>query len=94
MIQNIIIKCPKCGYEYLAGELFLPKHFLGQPTNVTRNDKGEIMFYDGIDMDNEEKYICDNCNTPFHITADIAFNSYYNEEEDFSKDHVTKLKKK
>jgi uncharacterized OB-fold protein len=25
----IAIECPKCGKEFLPGEIYLPKHFLG-----------------------------------------------------------------
>ena len=27
--SKITIECPKCGREYLPGEICLPKHFLG-----------------------------------------------------------------
>lgn len=68
-----IIICPKCGAEYLAGELFIPKYFLGQPYVVERDENHKVINSCGIPMTLEEKYICDFCDTPFKIYADIAF---------------------
>jgi hypothetical protein len=35
---KIVIECPKCGKEFLPGEIYLPKHFLGQPDSILRNN--------------------------------------------------------
>ena len=39
------ICCPKCNYQYLPGEIFNPKYFLGQPKHIIRNGMGEILGY-------------------------------------------------
>ena len=42
------IKCPHCGREYLPGEIFMPKSFLGQPKNVIKHPtEGSVLAYDG-----------------------------------------------
>ena len=67
------VKCPHCGYQYVPGEIFNPKHFLGQPRDIVRNSIGEILGYEGTVMDTIETYICDNCNTEFTVTAKVSF---------------------
>ena len=42
--KHIIIKCPKCGYEYLASEIFYPDDLLGGSTDILRDENGKIIF--------------------------------------------------
>lgn len=67
------ICCPKCNYQYLPGEIFNPKYFLGQPKNIIKNSIGEILGYEGIKMDTSETFICENCNHEFTVQAKINF---------------------
>lgn len=69
-----IISCPHCGYQYLPGEIFDPKYFLGQPHNVVRNVNGEILGYEGIQMTDMESFICDHCGEEFKVYAKVSFN--------------------
>lgn len=69
--MNKFINCPNCNYQYLPGEIFDPKHFLGQPKNIIRNSLGEILGYEGIKMDPNETFICEHCNEPFEVFAKI-----------------------
>ena len=41
--KHVIIKCPKCGYEYLASEIFYPQSLLGSGPNPLRDDTGKIL---------------------------------------------------
>ena len=68
-----IICCPKCNYQYLPGEIFSPKHFIGQPEDIIRNSIGEILGYEGIPMDLDESFVCENCGEEFEITAKVNF---------------------
>ena len=68
-----IIKCPNCGYEYLPGEIFDPKHFLGQPKNIVRNKIGEVLGFEGIDHCPTEEFTCIMCDYQFNVTAKINF---------------------
>ena len=86
----IKIECPNCGTQYLPGELFLPKHFLGQPTDIQRDENGKILSYSGIDQDLKEEYLCDKCNKKMLITANIKFNVTL---EDDGEEHTTVIKK-
>lgn len=70
--MNKTISCPKCNYEYLLGEIFTPINFLGQPKNIIRDIKGEILGYEGIESDMHETFICENCNTSFDIDVNIS----------------------
>ena len=67
------IRCPNCRCEYLPGEIFDPKHFLGQPKNIVRNSIGEILGCEGIEQDTTESFTCVQCNTDFKVTAKINF---------------------
>lgn len=67
------IKCPYCDTEYLPSEIFCPNYFLGQEYNVERDTLGQILYYEGIDADHMETYICDKCNKQFKVEADIKF---------------------
>lgn len=73
MTKKTIIKCPKCGREYLPGEIYLPKDFLGCPSDVIKDEDGKILFQVNGEMNLTETYTCDNCNTPFLINASVSF---------------------
>ena len=66
------ICCPKCNYQYLPGEIFEPKYFLGQPKHIIRNGMGEILGYEGIMMDPTETFICENCGEEFIVSARLS----------------------
>lgn len=71
--MNKFICCPNCNYQYLPGEIFNPNYFLGQPKNIIRNNIGEILGYEGIQMDVNEHFICEHCATEFNVVAKINF---------------------
>ena len=73
--SDIIIKCPKCGREYLPAEIYLPDSFLGKPKNIFKDDNGRIDDYMGKNMDLKEEFICDGCGVKFDIAAKVSFNS-------------------
>ena len=70
------IKCPHCNYQYLPGEIFDPKHFLGQPTRIIRDEDGEVLGHKGIEMDTTESFTCYNCDKDFLVKARISFVTY------------------
>ena len=73
-MKKTAIRCPNCGCEYLPGAIYLPNSFVGQPTNIVKsNVNGEVLGYDGDDMDLAEEYICDKCGKTFAIEATITF---------------------
>lgn len=80
--MNNLIKCPYCNYQYLPGEIFDPKSFLGQPKNIVRNNLGEILGFEGISSDLKESYNCDCCKKDFEVIAKITFNTPLNKNED------------
>ena len=86
--QPRTITCPECGYEYLPGEIFYPKTFLGQPKNVVRDCYGKILGYEGAAVSCTETFTCESCNSTFNVTACINFTT-----QDLSKElqHKTKL---
>lgn len=75
------ICCPSCNYQYLPGEIFNPKYFLGQPKNIIRNNIGEILGYEGIEMDTNETFVCEHCGNSFEIQAKISVNIKEPKEE-------------
>ena len=72
-MKREIIRCPYCGAEYLPGEIFLPKHFLGQPKNVEKDFQGKILYNEGLEQDTIETYTCDYCKSIFEVKADIRY---------------------
>lgn len=62
--DELIIKCPHCGAEYLPCEIFYPDELLGNCSNVVRDDSGKIIYHEG-NMNLEEEYTCDWCNKTF-----------------------------
>ena len=75
----IIVKCPKCGYEYLPAEIFT-RAFLGKPDNIVRDDDGKIISFEGTTMDLSEVYNCDKCGCDFDIIAKPNFTTSENKE--------------
>lgn len=84
------IICPVCGAEYTFQEIFIPSNFMGNITNVNRDNNGKIIDYIGKDMDLKESYRCDYCDCKFNITASIDF-ICKSPVVDFKKEHKTKL---
>ena len=71
--MNKIISCPHCNYQYLPGEIFDPRTFIGQPKNIIRNNLGEILGYEGLQMDTTESFECVNCNKSFTVSGKLNF---------------------
>lgn len=90
MNKTSTIKCPNCEAEYLPGEIFLPKYFLGQPTNIEKDIEGKILWHDGIDQDTTEKFTCTKCDTTFSVKANISYDTNYNVELDARVDYTSK----
>lgn len=82
----VILKCPKCGYEYTAAEIFFPKDLLGYPNNIIRDDSGKILLVEGKQPSLVETFVCDNCGTTFKARLGLQAETTYNkdlEDEDF-----------
>lgn len=89
-----IIKCPTCGAEYLASEIFLPSEFFGSlHEKVIKDENHRIIFPDKCLLNLKEEYECDYCYKKFIVLADIKFDAKEKKEIDFSEDYVTKIKK-
>lgn len=86
-MSKSVISCPKCGYEYLLGEIFIPKFVIGQPNKVIRDD-GKILSYKGIKTSNKESYICDRCGCDFLVSLNILTTVTSN---DIQEEYVSKL---
>ena len=87
--QLRVIKCPKCGYEYLPAEIYLPNEFLGKPTVIMKDAEGKILGFDGIKMNDTETYKCDNCDTTFEVVSTTYFTT--KAIENSADEYVTKL---
>lgn len=90
-MKKTTIRCPHCGREFLPGEIYLPKEFLGQPTDIIRGFNGDILAYEGNDMNTKETYICEECNTKFSVDAVVTFRVEAVEEENFDDDFVVSI---
>lgn len=90
---NVII-CPKCGREYLPGEIYIPKCFIGSPKYIDRDNLGKITYFDGTTMNTNETYVCEECGVTFGVKAQVNFKTFINEKMDFSTDYKSPLKEK
>ena len=86
-----IIDCPKCGYEYLPAEIFVPKFYFGIPENIERGEDGKIISYEGTSVDLFEKYICDRCGTEFRVASKLQLTTNDKFPDSFDDDYFTKL---
>ena len=89
MAKYQIIRCPYCSAEYLPGEIFMPKYFLGQPKDIEKDFQGKILDYDGLKQDLTETYTCDKCMSNFRVTANITYS--VKEEFEAKNTYVQKL---
>ena len=89
-----IIKCPKCGAEYLPPEIFIPNAFFGKLDEVERYADYTIKRYYGKPMDTTEHYRCDQCDTPLKITTKLQFNVEEDAKYNFNEDYVSSLRNK
>lgn len=88
----VIVKCPKCGYEYTAAEIFYPQDLLGNPNNIIRDDEGKIILVEGKQPVLEETFECDKCGTTFRARLGIQAETKYNKELDDEDEFVIDLK--
>lgn len=86
MNKETRIKCPKCGQEYLACEIYYPKEFLGNAKDIVKDSEGHIRSFNNDDMNLHEEFTCYNCNTLFNVDADVSFNTSINIEHNFDED--------
>lgn len=83
------IKCPCCETEYLPGEIYLAKHFLGDPRDVERDFSGKILNYQGVEQNLTEDYICDKCGKKFTVKANISYDVFINKNKDLDEDYTS-----
>ena len=87
--KHVVIRCPKCGYEYLASEIFYPESLLGSCQNPLRDENGKLLLLpEGEEPTLEEDWECYNCGCNFKAKLDVRGCSVYNQNYDFSEDYV------
>lgn len=85
------IKCPKCGKHYLPAEIYYPAEFFGKPSQIERNNKGEVEFFNGESLNLSETFTCTHCDTNFEVIADISFSTKITELGEFEDFYITPL---
>lgn len=86
-----VITCPKCGREYLPEEIFVPRGFFGNPSDIERDNAGKIVDFYGDSLDTKEFYKCDNCDTALKITAKVSFKAEVSTKGTFNEYYTTPL---
>lgn len=81
---DIVIKCPHCGAEFLPAEVYYPEDFLGEPVDIVKDENGQIVTFDGTNMNLEEEFVCPHCDKSFKVTAKVEFETKKDEGIDFS----------
>lgn len=90
-MNMLVIKCPKCGYEYTVSEIYLKDSLTGTTLLADRDSAGHIINIVGTEPDLNEEYVCDNCNTIFNIKADLSFTTTINEQDTLNIPYKTEL---
>lgn len=89
------IECPHCKWQYLPGEILMPRSVLGQPApdSVIRDPLGKILYYEWKDEPlAEEDYICDNCGKQFTVSVSTDYKAKTAPvETDFTSEYVSLL---
>ena len=85
------IKCPTCGKQYLPAEIYYPNEFFGKPSQIERNSKGEIEYFNGESLNLSETFTCTHCGVDFEVTADISFSTKVTELGEFDDFYITPL---
>ena len=85
------INCPKCNYEYLPSEIYIPKYFFGTPYLIERDNEGKITNYEGSSIDLFENYTCDKCGYPFRVCAKMQFTTQDDKIGSFDEDYSTPI---
>lgn len=93
MAKKTTIRCPHCGWEYLPAEIYYADDFLGKPENIIKTEEGNVLGFDGEDMNTLETYCCDHCGKSFTVDASVTFKTaplhdVFNDDEEYS----TKIK--
>lgn len=86
-----IVRCPKCGAEYLPSEVMYPESILGHETSVSKDDKGHIVFSDGEAPTYSDEYTCDYCGCTFRTMATVSYETEVDVRHDFSQPYSTAL---
>lgn len=88
-----LIECPKCHYEYLPSEIYLPKSYFGRPIMIERDPTGKILSYEGSSVDVFETYTCDACNHTFRVTSKVGFYTELDKLENFDEEFSSPINK-
>lgn len=91
MAKKTTIRCPYCNCEYLPGEIYFPKSFLGQPSNIIKDEKGTILGYDGEDMQTSEEFVCEKCDKKFTVDASVTFKTNQTADVFDDEEYTTKV---
>lgn len=91
--KKLVITCPNCGTEYLPAEIYYPKSFLGNPSNIEKTTLGKVNDYDGLSMNLCEDYTCDRCGAKFKVEAKVSFRTKMDEIKNFNEDYSEPLHK-
>lgn len=86
-----IIECPKCKYEYLPAEIFIPKYYFGEPKCIERDSQGKLVSYEGSSIDLFETYTCDNCDAEFRVVSKLQLTTELTFAGKFTEEYVTKI---
>ena len=86
-----LVDCPRCGWQYLPAELYVPKALVGKPYRVERTETGKIMEYEGTSVDQYETYTCDNCNTEFRVHCKMTFITEETRLANFDDEYIAPL---
>ncbi len=91
-MEDITIRCPVCGREFLPAEIFFPDDLIGHPTEIIRDTEGHIEFYLGDEPNYDEVYTCDECGAKFVVHATVSFEAEEIPKHE-SEEYVTRFRK-
>lgn len=88
------IKCPHCGWEFHAADIFMPGDFLGRPGQLVRDALGKVIYEEYDEVDDEpcfvEHFECEECGKQFVVEASVSYKTRAEDEElDFRSEYVS-----
>lgn len=86
--KNVIV-CPYCGAEYLPQEIFTLDTSITNLGQLVKNDKGQIEWVEkDLEDDLQEEYVCDYCNKPFKVEANLTYTTIKEIPDDLDEEET------
>lgn len=92
MEKKKIIRCPFCGAEYVAEEIFYPQEVFNNEIKVIKDENNHVLIIsNGDSLNFKEEYECDHCGHKFEVKGEVKFTTKLLDKEIFEEEYSVKL---